>query len=185
MQRTQYGGRNALEFDGVDDWMASDPISLNTRITYFGVVKFYTSSDVPWFFEHGPNANNNDGMFFIGDVNSTWLLRRGNLHYGNSPSGFWIGTNLSFASFWYDSSGNMTSNGFVRLAPTTSGSTLSNTFVSQKLFFSSRAGTAFLSPKKQNAEHIFYTNILSSLDRRKVNEYLASKYSIPSAYRGL
>jgi hypothetical protein len=134
-------GMTALQFDGTNDDLQAASVPLNTFITLVVCGKFTTAK--PFFFEHSSDTTPNSGFYFYGSNGNSWEFYRGtNLHSASGSTG-WFGSSNAIGSLRYDGSGNYRKDGGTALANNTvSGSSRTNSSVTDAFNICSRNRTA-------------------------------------------
>lgn len=165
-------GLPVARYDGGDILAAS--ITLPTFITMF-VVSGNATNGKTFFIEQGPNTNTNNGFFFYGEGVSIVNTYRSGMHE-TSKAG-WFGNSWAVASFTYDGSFLIYKNGTQVTGNTTSGSSRSNSDVTDNLYVGARTG--LIVPMQADlAEVLIYSGKLADTDRQAVEDYLKTKYGL-------
>lgn len=114
-------GNPSIYFDGSNDYLTIASLTLNTYLSLYLVVK-----SPAHFLEQSNDAVWNNGFFFHGNSNSSWLFRRTSLHYDYGVTN-WTGGNFVLADLQYNGSGSYYKNSVAQSNNTITGSALSNT----------------------------------------------------------
>ena len=107
-------GQPAVRFDGVDDFMSTDNVTLNSHFTAFIVSSAQSSS--PVFVEQGTSILSDEGMRFsgkggLGYADAFGVRRSSTTHRANASLG-WLGhTTWAIGAFKYDGSHTLKKNG--------------------------------------------------------------------------
>ncbi|MFQ3599635.1 MAG: LamG-like jellyroll fold domain-containing protein, partial [Chloroherpetonaceae bacterium] len=171
-------GRPALEFDG-NDLLVTSNLAIG-QYTVFSVFKS-SSLSTALIYEHGIDANSNDGFYLTNTTNNTVRTRRDNFSTGEYVAN-WASDNAFkvVTHQWRAGAPQhvLRANG-VELPLTTAG-LAANTSATQRLHIGARAN-ASLGLNGQIAELIIYNRELTSPQRDSVEEYLFQRYNIRRA----
>jgi hypothetical protein len=174
--------KDTVLFDGSNDCFVVPNFWLQSHFSVFIVQTSLASSGTKFWLEHGPNLNSNPGFYFQGINGAIWAVRRGsNIHEGDTNTlangTDWIGDSWSLASFVYNGAGYVYKNGVLVTSQSHSGSTLSNTILTDTLNIASRnQNSIFLNGSI--AEIIIYDKPLPNLYRIGIEKYLKNKWNI-------
>jgi hypothetical protein len=174
--------KDTVLFDGSNDCMIIPNVWLPSHFSAFIVQTSLVSSGTKFWIEHSSDLNSNPGFYFQGINSGIWAVRRGsNTHAGDrvtlSNEADWIGNAWSLASFVYNGAGYVYKNGNLIANQSDTGSSISNTIITDTLNIASRNQTdIFLNGSI--AEIIIYDKPLPNLYRIGIENYLKNKWNI-------
>lgn len=176
-------GKPALYFDGVDDYLvASDQnrieVRLNTYIKLFTVNSSQQGQE--FIFEHGNNANNQNGFYFYGSAYNAWIARR----FGNNPdysfaaASYWSGPSNAqiLATLTYSGQGKFYKNGAVQDNGWENGAVLPDTPLDS--FFRIFASTNLGYFAKGKFQELIVYNSADFSDRNYIESEINHHYNI-------
>jgi hypothetical protein len=174
-------GRQIRRFDGVNDRMIIANMPLPTYISVFVVAQTPDSTNNKFFMEHGANAGTTNGFWFAGKNIGAWSVYRDEaFHNGNNTAGNWFGQNWGIGYFSYDGTSDLRLNGSPATNPAGSGTARSNSTVTTTLNIGSRNQTT-LFLRADVAEILIFEGVLTTSQRKSVENYLSKKYAITVA----
>lgn len=171
----QINGRNAILFDGVDDWMAVSNFKCQTYVTVFCVVRMVNAQNKNFFLEHGINATSDPGFWFYGE-DYPWGFYRVGSHYSQGVK--W-GTNVPIVChLTYDGNGRYYRNGIELSKINETGTSRANSLITNTFNLGARNGASFIS-NGNYSEVLIYTNVITDKSKiDSINRYLGTKYGI-------
>lgn len=168
-------GKPAVRFDGSNDYLKIDSLTLPTYISIFVVSKTNVAGK-GFFIEHGPDTNTNDGFFFYGEGTGAFSFRRSGATHTISNSG-WFGTNWALGSGVYNGTHYVRKDGNSPITGTISNTARSDSNVTATLYVGERVGD-IIPMNGDIAELLIYTGVVSDTDRTSIENYLKRKYGI-------
>lgn len=100
---TLLNGKGGLIYDGTNDCLQAPNLALRPFISVFAVLKQLNTAK-PFFFEHGSDANSNDGSYFYGQSSLTALINRSTVKSQGDAATNWPGTTDEVFSLVFRSS---------------------------------------------------------------------------------
>lgn len=164
------GGKPSIYFDGSNDYLIQSSFTINTYLSLYMVV-----NSPSFLVEHSANANNNDGFYFYGLTNQSWLFRRTNVN-GASGGSAWSANQYIIADLQYNGSGAYYKNGVQQTNGTITGTSLSNTSATASLNIMARP-SASLYMSGYLSELIIYDSDKTS-DASSIRSNINAYYSI-------
>ncbi len=143
-------GNPSIYFDGSNDYLTIASLTLNTYLSLYLVVKSPSH-----FLEQSNDAVWNNGFFFYGSSNSSWLFKRTSLHYASGDAN-WTGGNFVLADLQYNGSGSYYKNSVVQSNSAITGSALSNTSTTAVFNIMAR-------PSFKYSESLYFSGYVSEL----------------------
>jgi hypothetical protein len=169
------GGLPAVFFDGTNDNLRNASVTLDTYISKYVVTKNTLAK--PFIIEHSVNAPLNNGFFFFGTSNSSWIFYRDGAF--NEALGLtnWAGSTRILGTLVYNASRQeYFRNGILQPNSNVTGTLRANSSVTTSLNVLSRNGTSLFS--EGLLQELVIYNDTTAVNQSEIENNILTYYGI-------